>query len=181
MALPTSLSDLILARMKELGLDHESLGFRLGYLNSSKASGRVYALLDGQITSAKSRRALTRLPELLEVSRAVVEKAIEETEQVLADIEQQAEEQRRLARDQAEADWRASFRPHAIIQTKETVPSQITMCGLTGGAERWLTIRFDLTRPSITFVQQALDALPEKAPQKPSGRRFIWFFGRRLG
>ena len=47
-----------------------------------------------------------------------------------------------------------------MIQTVTTIPSQITICGLTGGAERWLIIRFDLSKPPITFVQQAIDALP---------------------
>ena len=55
------------------------------------------------------------------------------------------------------------------------------MCGFTGGAERWLIIRFDLSHSPITFVQQALDALPRRAPLGPNGHRGVMFFGRALG
>ena len=53
------------ARMQELGLDRRALGFRLGYHNPLKAAGRVDALCGGHVTSAKSRDALTRLPEAI--------------------------------------------------------------------------------------------------------------------
>ncbi len=176
----TPLAELILTRMQELGLDRQDLGFRLGYQNPLKAAGRVYALCDRKL-SPKSKNALRRLPEAIEVPPEVVERAVMLTEQLLAEMERQAEEQRRLDREKEEADWRAAFRPHAIIQTERTVPSQITFCGFTGGTERWLTIRFDLSKPPITFIQQALDALPEKAPQGQNGRRYVTFFGEALG
>ena len=67
----------------------------------------------------------------------------------------------------------ASFKPHAAIQTETMTPSQITICGLTGGVERWLIIRFDLSKPPITFVQQAIDALPSML--SPAGG--VPFFG----
>jgi hypothetical protein len=59
------------------------------------------------------------------------------------EMEIQAQQQRRRATEKAEAEWRNRFRPHAVIQTECTVPSQITFCALTGGAERWLIIPFD--------------------------------------
>ena len=70
-------------------------------------------------------------------------------------MERDAEENRRRILEEEERAWEASFKPHAVIQTETTTPSQITICGLTGGAERWLIIRFDLSRPPVTFIQQA--------------------------
>jgi len=49
------LATLIQARMDELGLDREGLGFRLGYLNPLKASGRVGALCSGHLKAAERR------------------------------------------------------------------------------------------------------------------------------
>jgi hypothetical protein len=87
------------------------------------------------------------------------------------------QEERRIAQDQEEAEWRAAFQPHAVIWTERTVPTQITICGLTGGAERWLVIRFDLSKPPLTFIQQALEALRTRV--NPGGN--VSFFGRALG
>src|ERR1700710_1291059 len=122
----TPLAGLIQDRMQELGLTDEALGRRLGYLNPAKAAGRVHALCNGQPFSAKSRFALWRLPEALELPTDVVMQAIADTERLFAEREREAEEQRRLASEAEEAAWRASFRPHAVIQTERTVPTQIT-------------------------------------------------------
>jgi hypothetical protein len=96
-------------------------------------------------------------------------------------MEAQAEEQRRRAAEVAEAEWRDRFRPHAVILTELRVPSQITFCGLTGGAERWLVIPFDLSKPPISYIRQALEALPEKARMERDGKRSVPFFGEVLG
>ena len=63
----TPLAELIKCRMEELGLDRQGLGFRLGYQNPLKAAGRVDALREGHIISRKSRAALERLPQALEL------------------------------------------------------------------------------------------------------------------
>src|SRR5215204_4416158 len=94
----TPLADLIQTRMGELGMDQKALGFRLGsFQNPLKAAGRVHALVDGHITSQKSRRALARLPEALEVHPEAVERAVAATEELFAEFRRQAEEQRRIA------------------------------------------------------------------------------------
>jgi hypothetical protein len=165
------LADLIQTRMSELGLDEEALGFRLGYKNPVKATGRIHALCYGHLSSRKSRYALNRLPEALELAPEVVEQALAATKDLLAEGRKREAEERRVYFEAREAEWRASFRPHAVIQTERTVPTQITICGLTGGPDRWLTIFFDTSKPPITFVQQALEALPTHVP----------FFGRPLG
>ena len=168
---------LIQVRMEELNLDRHALGFRLGYKNPAKAAGRVDALCWGHLTNRKSRAALARLPDALELPAEVVAQAVIETEQVLEEQERHAEEERRLAREKEEAEWRAAFTPHAILQTERTVPSQITICGLTGGARRWLWIDFDLSKPPITFVQQALGGLAgENGPgqRRQTLRHVLW-------
>ena len=174
----TPLAHLIQTRMQELGLDREALGFRLGYQNPLKAAGRVYALCNGHLTSAKSRAALRRLPEAIEVPSEAVQRALDATEERFAEQERQAEAQRRLAREEEERAWRAAFKPHAVIQTERTVPSQITICGLMGGAGPLLIIPCDLSKPPITFIQQAIAALPRR---HEDGRRYVMFFGEALG
>src|SRR5215203_2434076 len=168
--------------MGELGIDREALGFRLGsFQNPLKAAGRVYALMDGHITSQKSRRALARLPEALEVDPEVVERAVAAAEELLAEFRRQAEEERRIAQEKDEAEWRARFKPHAVIWTEETRPSSITMCGFSGGIERWLIIRFDTREPPVTYLRQVLAALPQKLNHAADGRKYVTFFGRALG
>src|SRR3954454_2006563 len=162
-----------------------SIAMRSGSVSATripaKAAGRVDALCWGHLTNRKSRAALARLPDALALPAEVVAQAVIETEQVLEDQERQAEEERRRAREKEEAEWRAAFPPHAIIQTERTVPNQITICGLTGGARRWLWIDFDLSKPPITFVQQALAALPERTGLGSDGKRYVTFFGEAVG
>src|SRR3954470_25031495 len=133
MPIQLPLAKLIQTQMEELGLDRQTLGFRLGYKNPAKAAGRVDALCWGHLTNRKSRAALARLPDALELSPEVVAQAVIETEQVLEDQERQAEEERRRAREKEEAEWLAAFTPHAIVQTERTVPRPTTIRGGHGG------------------------------------------------
>ena len=73
---------------------------------------------------------------------------------------------------------RAAFKPHGVIETERTIPSQITICGLTGGAGPRLIISFDVSRGPLTFIQQAIGALPRR---HEDGRRYVMFFGEALG
>jgi len=49
----------------------------------------------------------------------------------------------------------ALFIPHGYLIGTEARPSQITIYGLTGGPDRWLKIRLDLSQPPVTFAIQA--------------------------
>jgi hypothetical protein len=49
---------------------------------------------------------------------------------------------------------------------------------MMGGAGRFLIIPFDLSKPPLTFTQQAVTGLPEK---RENGRRYVPFFGEALG
>jgi hypothetical protein len=167
--------------MQELGLTDEALGRRLGYSNSAKAAGRVHALCNGQPFSAKSRFALWRLPDALELPADVVLQAIADTERLFAEREREADEQRRRVLHAEDAAWRRSFRPHAVIQTEYTVPTQITICGLMGGAGPRLIIPFDPFLSPVTYIQQAVDAVPENTMPRSDGGRHVMFFGKALG
>ena len=181
MVIQSPLARLIHMRMEQLGIDAQALGIRLGYSNSAKAAGRVYALCDGHLESRRSKAALARLPEALELPSEVVEQAVTATEELISGQMRQREENRRVARDADGAEWRHRFSPHAIIYTERTIPSQITFCGLTGGVERWLTIRLDESLPPITFIQQALAALPDKLQPGRDGHPYVPFFANALG
>jgi hypothetical protein len=122
MTVQLPLAQLIQTRMSELGLDRQSLGFRLGYRNPLKAAGRVDALCWGHITSKKSQLALRRLPEALEIPEEVVLRALRDTEEVLAQRKRQEEEQRRITHEKEEMEWRAAFRPHAVIRRANLTP-----------------------------------------------------------
>lgn len=61
------------------------------------------------------------------------------------------------------ASYRASFRPHAILITERTVPSQITICGMVKG-DRLRVVTFDDDIPRDTYVQHVLDQLPDGLP-----------------
>jgi hypothetical protein len=164
-----------------LGFDAQALGFRLGYRNPAKAAGRVYALSDGHLANRKSQAALARLPDALQLPRDVIEQAAIATEEANLWQERQRLESARNARQAEEAKWRRGFTPHAVICTERTVPSQIMICGLTGGIDEWLMIRLDHSQPPISFVQQVLSALSEKLRPTLAGRPCVPFFGEALG
>src|SRR3979411_952147 len=104
----TPLAVLIETRTQQLGIDRAALGLRLGYRNPAKAAGRVYALCDGHLTSIKSKAALRRLPEAIEVPAEVVETAVTATVSFLADLKRQEDKKLRMARETEDAAWRAT-------------------------------------------------------------------------
>ena len=158
----TPLADLIQTRLQELGLDRQALGFRLGYQKPPKAAGRVDALCDGHLTSAKSRAV--RLPDALEVRADVVDRAIASTQELFVEIQRQAEEERRRAEEGEERLWRARFKPHAVIHTERTVPSQITICG------RWAVPVPGSLYPS-TLLRLRTRSSSRLLPASPKGKR----------
>ena len=175
------LARLMKRRSQELGLDAQALGLRLGYQNPAKAAGRVHALCHGHIFSRKSRAALSHLANALEVSENVVQDALVATEALMAELTRQAQAEERRATDADTARWRANFRPHAVIETARRCPSQIVICGLTGGIGRWLIVPLDPSSAPITFVRQVLDALPDKLGTGPDGQKGVPFFGHATG
>ena len=70
------------------------------------------------------------------------------------------------------------FKPHAVLLTERTVPSQITFCGLMGGPSQFLVIPLDTNKPPVTFVSQTLAGLPDV---DEGGTRYVPFFGMVQG
>jgi hypothetical protein len=175
------LAELIQSRLRRLGLTPQELGFRLGYSNPAKASGRVYAICEGYLDNRKSRAALVRLADALELPADEVAHVIELNRESLAEQKRVANEQLRREVHAKETAWRANFKPHAVIVTGRRIASQITFCALAGGPETFLIIPFDLSQPPITFVRQAVAGLPRKAPVGENGRRCVPFFGEPIG
>ena len=89
-----------------------------------------------------------------------------ERREQLAEIKRRADAEREALR-------RASFGPSAYLLGTETRPTQITIYGISGGAERWRRIPLDLSQPAVTFVKQALIVV-RKTPVVP-------FFGPTIG
>jgi hypothetical protein len=178
---PLPIARLILGRLQALGIDALALGLRIGYQNPAKALGRIEALCLGHITSKKSRDALSRLPDALGLSVDAVERAVSDTKAGLAERQRAAAAEWQAGFEAQEAEWRATFRPHAIIRTEHTIPTQITFCALTGGPSRYLGIDLDISQAPITFIRQALAKLPEKVRYRGHGHPSVQFFGRALG
>jgi hypothetical protein len=175
------LSRFIQARLRQLDLTPEELGFRLGYSNPAKAVGRVNALRDGYLDNRKSRAALLRLAGALEVPECEVARFIELTRVSLGERKRIANEQKQRKSHTKEVARRAEFKPHAVIVTERNVASQITFCALAGGPGTLLIVPFDLSQPPLTFVGQAVAGWPRKAPVGANGRRYVPFFGEPLG
>lgn len=161
---PLAIETLIRARSQELGLTRCQLVQRCGYRNISKGLRRLDELLAVDLESTQHLTA--GLPAALELPAEVVKDAVAKTRQEVADI-------RRREAEEADRAWRASFQPHGYFLTERTRPSSITLCGFSGGPERWLRIKLDLTQPPVTFAPQALTQARSK--------REIRFFGKIVG
>lgn len=148
--------ELIEKRRTELRLRRSELALRCGFKNISKGLRRIDSVCCGDLNSQTSKKVLDALHAALEVETAVVEAAIQETVNVIAEAERRAAAER-------DAVYRASFRPHGYLLGTDTRPSQITIYAVTGGPERWRKIPLDLLQPPVTFAVQA-HAVVQKTP-----------------
>ena len=149
-----SLDQLIHQRMQELGIGRAELARRMGYANIAKGCRRIDQICGGHLDMAGNLRIA--LSAGLKVEVEVIDKAIEVTRA-----------QQIAAEDKA---YRESFKPHAVILTKQQVPSQITLYAMTGG-DRHRIISFKEGSSPKTYAAQAREALPNVVP----------FFGRPTG
>ena len=148
---------LITRRCRELDLSRRELVQRCGYKNISKGLRRLDQVCAGDLARASS--LLRALPQALDLSPDAMQQAIDET----------------IGKIAAEADalWRASFRPAAYLLGTDDRPSQIVFFGITGGAERWLKIPLDCSQPPVSYAVQAL-AVVQRTP-------VVRFFGPTTG
>jgi hypothetical protein len=148
-ALP--IGTLIRTRMSELEISRGELVKRLGYRNLAKGTHRIDALCNGDLERTKHLFEL--LPQALDTSPESVKLALEESFREI----KSAEEQEAEAREKL---WWENFRPHVVVLTERTVPSPIFVAAFVG-VEKLLRIDLDLTRRPVSFVEQALERLPE--------------------
>ena len=158
--------ELIESQTARLGIRPSEVARRCGFKKVSRGVRRIDAVSHGDLVSPGAKKVLDALPTALEVDKDTVETAIAATAEILAKAERRAEAER-------EAAWRAAFKPHAYLVGTETRPSQITIYGITGGAERWLKIPLDLSQPPVSYALQALEVVA-KTPSVP-------FFGKTTG
>jgi hypothetical protein len=159
-----AIQNLITNRCGELRLGRAELVRRCGYKNISKGIRRLEQVYAGELQKGIS--LLRGLPSALELTPEVVRQAVDETLGELND---------RALRSAAEADaaWRAAFKPHAYLLGTRTRPSQLLFFAITGGAERWLKIPLDLSQPPLSYATQAL-AVVRRTP-------FVQYFGATTG
>jgi hypothetical protein len=143
-------------RMKTLGLDRGQLARRCGYQNVSKGLRKIDRILGGAISETATRPLLAALQSALEANDAEFSDAIAATDARLNATARAVE---------AEADrcWRASFTPHGYLLGSSPRPASITIYAMSGGSERWLKIRLDLSQSPAAFARQAMAALHKSA------------------
>ena len=83
----------------------------------------------------------------------------------LRQTEQQLAELARIAEQEEEAAWRATFQPCAYLVGTAERPSSICIYGLSGGADRWLKISF------ISLQGRALGASAGRGVGHPNLQR----------
>jgi hypothetical protein len=150
------IADFIESRMQMLGLNRGQLARRCGYKNVAKSLRRIDRILGGATREAATRPMLATLQSALEANEAEFSAAIAATE---ARLDAAA----RAANKEAARLWRRSFAPHGYLLGSSTRPSSIAIYALTGGLERWLKIRLDLSLSPATFARQAQASLRESA------------------
>ena len=156
------LEKLISDRLATLALTKSEFIQRCGYTNITKGLKRLNGLFDGDITSTASKQLLAKLTDALELEQSVVHDALS---QCYKNHQDEIVVQKEIQR--------INFKPNAYFVTESKRPSQITICAMTGGPERWLRIPLDLTQPPLSFVQQAVQCV-QKTPKVP-------FFGAVQG
>ena len=149
---PLAIATLVTTRCRELGLSKARLVRLAGYQNEAKGLRRLDALLAGDTEPAHV--PIQALPIALDLPARTVSAAIEETQQQLAAMKRQASQQ-------AEAEWRAAFRPHAIILTERTIPQPLFI-GAIIGVGRLLRIDFGRNENPVQFVKLALDGVKRR-------------------
>lgn len=142
-----SIGKVINQYQRDLGLSDNDLLARTGYRNLAKGHRRLSALHSGDVSVADQMMPV--LTDALDVHPSALKTVIEDTRAALQAVE--------------DASYRASFRPHAILITERTVPSQITICGMVKG-DRLRVVTFDDDIPQEKYVQYVMNRLPEGLP-----------------
>jgi hypothetical protein len=149
---PLAIKTLVTTRCQELELTKARLVRLTGYKNEAKGLRRLDALLAGDTEPAHV--LIQALPIALDLPARTISAAVEMTKQQLAAM-------RRQAAEQAEAEYRAAFRPHAVILTERQISSPLFIAAIIG-AERLLRVDFEPRARPVQFVRLALDGVKQR-------------------
>jgi len=149
---PLAIATLVTTRCRKLGLSKARLVRLAGYRNEAKGLRRLDALLVGDTEPAHI--LIQALPIALGLPTGIITAAVEETQQQLATL-------RRQAAERAEAEYRATFRPHAVILTERTIPQPMFIAAVIG-AERLLRVEFEPSVKPVHFVKLALHGVNQR-------------------
>jgi hypothetical protein len=152
---PFAIGTLITARSHELGLSKARIVRLAGYKNEAKGIRRLDSLIAGDLET--TRALIQGLPAAFNLPTRLILVAVEQTRQQIAAMRQRTAEQ-------ADAAWRAAFKPHAIILTERRIPSPIFVVAVIG-AERLLRVDFDAKASPVSFVKLALEGLKQKTAE----------------
>jgi hypothetical protein len=141
------LNELIISRIKDLGLSRRDFICRLGYQNIPKGERRLRSLEAGDLSLAKKMKVA--IASASQVPVGAVEEAIS------------AEWDARRRRD--DEAYRATFRPHAVLRTTQSIPSPITIAGLIN-AEKGLFVSVPEDIAADQYAGFVAESLPEGVP-----------------
>ena len=141
----TPIESLVRSRTKELGISLPQLVRRAGMSNVSKGLRRLEGLFGADFIS--TRGLIKALPLALDIPPEAVTAVIEQT--------------RRQFNDEAEREWRASFKSNAIVLTGERGrPRQIFVAALLNASQH-VQVKFAETMPATEYLNHALAFLSE--------------------
>lgn len=144
----TPLSRLIDARRHVLGVSEADLLRALGYRDLVKGRRRLEAFRNADGLNGIDH-LIKPLARALKVEVFVVRAAISETEAIV----------RRRGKER----YAATFRPHAILKTENTIPRPIFSAAVCR-ADRWRVIEFDEGLSPVLYEGKVLSNLPEGLP-----------------
>ena len=152
---------LIEVRLRALGINRAALVQRLGYANIAKGLRNLENLCHGD---------LDRYPDLVRALAGALDIPEEEVARAIRESRAALEGAARTDKEAQEALYRRNFRPHAVILTERSRPSPIFAAALLG-VDKLLRLEVDISLPRHTWLQQAVDMLPEQVPTfgKPVG------------
>ncbi|MGD9667841.1 MAG: hypothetical protein AB7U75_02175 [Hyphomicrobiaceae bacterium] len=142
---PLPIETLVRTRSAELALTATDLVRRTGYANVAKGIRRLNELYSGQFDSA--RGLIERLPTAIDLPEATIQQAIQDSRQQITETE--------------EADWRAKFKPHAVILTERLIPQPIHIAAIVG-VDQLKRIDIEPDSSPLTVVDQAFAGLKQK-------------------
>ncbi len=144
---PVTLVDLITSRLVVLGLSQAALFEALGFRSHVKGTALMERLAKEDLRGVEHLRR--PLSAALGVPQAEIDAAIA------------ASRERKWQREDAE--WRAEFRPHAVLTTTHRIPQPIFAAALTG-SERMLFIELPPDLPVQRWPRAIAASLPEGVP-----------------